>query len=78
MTLLSQKEAFWTMKMSFYYIRKISIFPKGLTYDFCQNVPNNFRAYLSVKGNLVLSSRDVFVKKKLFRRYKSHFSIAEK
>ena len=64
--------------MSFYYSRKINIFPKGLTYDFCQNIPINFRAYLSVKGNLVLSFRDVFVKKKLFRRYKSYFSIAEK
>ena len=66
MTLIPQKEAFWTIKMSFYYSRKTSIFPKGLAHDFCQNIPNNFRAYLSVKGNLVLSFRDVFDKKRLF------------
>ena len=61
-----QKEAFSTIKMSFYHSRKISIFSKELTHDFGQKFQISFRAYFSVNDTLPLSFDDAVFSKGSF------------
>ena len=59
MMLFSLKEAFWTVKTTFYYSLKISIFLKG----FRSKIANIFRAYFTVIERLFWSFDDVFFSK---------------
>ena len=72
------KKAFWTIKRSFYYSRKTSIFPKGLTHDFCQKFQIVFEPTFLQKNFAFVVLWRCFPKKRLFGRQKCHFTIVEK